>query len=293
MGAYLLKYDASLGLVLEEAIYPRAILAANPLTAALAADFDTFLAQWAKVDQQETQLRIARVKADALVAAADDRLDVLVDAVSQAVLLEVKNNRKSPQYLLYFGAKAPNEIKRPVLGGQLDTMKGWVPSLLASANPTLKDLGGKLQDAVTAAESAVKAQAEAEQQMRDFRTIGERRALIDALNALRKGTYGKLAEMPHANPGEHLPAGFADQFFRPETRKPAGRGTAADLTEEIASLETRLADLKAQLAQRIAEEDAAAKAKTEEATLAAAIVEAEKEAAAAAAKVAALKAQKK
>jgi len=293
MGAYLIKNDASLGMVLEEAIYPQAVLAANPLTAALAADFDAILAQWAKVNEKETQLRIARVKASALVAAADDALDGLVDAISQAVLLEVKNNRKAPQYLLYFGNKAPNEMKRPVLGGQLETMRGWVPSLTASANPTLKGLGTQLQDAVAAADAAVKGQGEAEQAMRDFRTIGERRGLIDGLNGVRKATYGKLAEMPHAMVDKHLPATFAEQFFRPESRKPAGKGTAEELAAEIASLETQLAELKEQLAKVTAEEETAAKAKAEEEAHAAAIAAAEKEAEAAAAKVAALKAQKK
>jgi hypothetical protein len=294
MPAPLIPPDASLGFVLEEITYTPAILAANPLTATIAVDFDPLALGWTTVNNQQIQLRVALVRASALIAAADNALDELVDAISLAILLEVNNNRNAPQYLLYFGEKNPNEHKKPVLRGQLGTMRKWIPSLLASASPGVKDLGVKLESAVAVADAAVKAQAQAEQKNRDFRTIGPRRGLIDDTNALRKSTYGELSEMPHTEPNKHLPATFAEGFFRHESKKaPARPPTASELAEQIEALEAQLVAMKAQLVTTTAEEEAAAKAKSDSDAHDAAVAEAEKVAEEAAAKVAALKATKK
>lgn len=279
--------------MLEDATFTQARLAATPLTAALAADFDPFLPQWKGVNEQQIILRIAVVKAGAVVSACDDALDGLVDEITQAVLSQIKNNRKAPLYLLYFGEKSPSLLKRPILGGQLETMRGWIPSLLGSSNPTLQALGTKLQGAVAAADTAVANLAAAEQANRDFRTIGERRSLVDGLNALRKSTYGKLSELPHAQPALQLAVTFAEDFFRHESRRAASPPSAQELAAQVAALEAQLAERKAQLAAALSTEEAAAKALTEAAAHDAAIAEAEKEADAAAAKLAALKAQKK
>ncbi len=292
MPASVLQPDSSLSLVLDEVVFTPAILAANPLTEALAAEFDPVTTTWTVVNNQEIQLRIAIVKGNALVAAADAALDDLADALSRTVLLLVKGDRSAAQYVLYF-AKPPNELKRPVLGGQLETMRGWVKPLVESENADLKKLGEKLTVAIAKADAAVTALNAAEQANRTFRTVGERRALIDSANAVRKSTYGKLSEMPHANPELLLPAAFAEGFFKHETRKSPVKLTSAALKAQIADLEEELAAKKAQLATILAEEEAAAKALAAADEHAAAVAAAEKEAEAAAAKVLALKAKKK
>lgn len=293
MGIPTINPDASLALVLEEITFTPAVLAANPHTKTFAFDFDPVALQWTAANEQEIQLRIALVRGAALIYAADDELDELVDAISQAVLLNVKGDRTAPQYRLYFGAKTPGERKRPVLSQQLEAMRGWIPSLLAASNTVLMALGARLQLAVAAADAAVLGLAKVEQENREFRTVGPRRALVDNINALRKSTYGKLAKMPHAEPGKHLPVTFADGFFRHQARKTPGKPTAAELAEQIAALDMQSAALKELLVAVSAEEEAAAKAEGEAEALGAAIAEAEKTAADAAAKVAALKARKK
>lgn len=293
MAAPLIKSDASLVSMLEDATFTQARLAASPLTSALAADFDAFLPQWKAVHEQEITLRIAIVKAGAVVSASDDALNSLVDEVAQAVLIEVKNNRKAPLYVLYFGEKSPAQLKKPVLAGQLETMRGWTPSLLGASNSALQAIGAKLQAAVAAADTSVASLAAAEQAMRDFRTIGERRSLVDGLNALRKSTYGKLSEMPHAQPALQLAATFAEDFFRHESRRAPTPPSSAKLAETIASLQAEIDERKADLVTTLAAEEAAAKALADAAAHDAAIAEAKKEAKDAAAKVAALEAQKK
>ncbi len=293
MPAPTLTADSSLTFLLDEAIYTHARAKAHPLAVALAADFDNFFVDWKIVNEQEINFHTSIIQHNALIAACDDELDSLVDAVQQAVLLETKNDRKAPLFLLYFGAKRPHELKRPVLGGQLETMRGWISSLLASSNPVLGSLGAKVGQKVAAADAAVASQAKAEQQNRDFRTIGARKALLDSLNALRKAIYGKLSELPHATPAEHLPATFAEPFFRHDSGGKSGPLTSAELGTQVEALKTQLAVAEAQLAKALADDAVVAKAKSDSDAAASALAQAEKEAADALARVAALKAKKK
>ncbi|MFO0761096.1 MAG: hypothetical protein U0359_31750 [Byssovorax sp.] len=290
----IIAYDASLATVLEENTTTLARLKANPLTADLADDFILFQNTWTKVNAQEIDLRVAVVTALAEVSVVDDMLDPLVDALAAAVLTITKNDRKAPLYLLYFGAKRPSDLKRPVLGEELETMRGFVPSLTSSPIPSLADLGSALGGVVALADQAVAKLALAEQKNRDFRLVGERKALIDQQNALRKATYGKLSEMPHAMPEEHLPMTFAEQFFRHDRSRSNGHGKPATLAELEAMLKVKLSEMEA-LKEEIAKAqekdaaDAAAKQKAQLEADKAALEEAEKQAAEAAAKVQALK----
>ena len=293
MPAPTLTADSSLTFFLDEAIYTHARAKAHPLAVAYAADFDNFFVNWKIVNEQEINFHTAIVQCNALIAACDDELDSLVDAVQQAVLLETKNDRKAPLFFLYFGAKRPHELKRPVLGGQLETMRGWIPSLLASSNPVLAALGAKVAHKVAAADVAVASQAKAEQQNRDFRTIGARKALLDSLNAIRKAIYGKLSELPHANPAQHLPATFAEPFFRHDSSGKSAPLTSAELTLQVSNLQSQLTAAQAQLATALAEDANVAKAKSDSEATDVALAQAEKDVADALAKVAALKGKKK
>lgn len=172
-------------------------------------------------------------------------------------------------------------------------MRGWIPSLLASSNPVLAAIGAKVKQKVAAADAAVASQAKAEQQNRDFRTIGARKALLDSVNAIRKAIYGKLSEPPHANPAEHLPATFAEPLFRHDSSGKSAPLTSAELTLQVSNLQSQLAAAQAQLATALAGDANVAKAKSDSDAAAVALAQAEKEAADAVARVAALKARKK
>jgi chromosome segregation ATPase len=87
--------------------------------------------------------------------------------------------------------------------------------------------------------------------MREFRTTGERRQLVDRHNALGKSTEGALNEMPHAHPELRLPNNYVDRFMRP---------ARAVVPPTIEDLTARRDELKDQLDQAQAELDAAVKA---------------------------------
>lgn len=291
MSAPLIALTASLDLVLEENTYSLARLLAHLLAKQFAPPFAAFQDEWMKVNTTEILLGVARGAAAAQIVACDDDLNDLLDAIDRTLLIQVKNDRSDPEYKHYF-VKPANLLKRPVLGGQLETMRGWVPSLQASANPVLAALGASLAVAVAAADAAVKALATADQQLRDFRTLGARKALVDSFNALRKSTDGKLAELPHAHPEAKLSATFASHFFRRESTKPtAPEPTSADLAATLADLEGQVVAVKEQLTAALAQDAANAKAAADLEADRAALAEAEKASAEAAAKVAALAAK--
>jgi hypothetical protein len=294
MPTTLLKPDCSLATCLDEATFSHARVQANPLTLLFAADFDAFFSDWLICNEQEIKLRTALVRKNAFIVAADDELDAIVDAVNQAVLLEVKSVRTAALYLLYFGAQTAGQLKKPILSGQLETMRGWIASLTASPNPVLSALGARLVKAVAAADDAIAARLVAEQENRDFRAIGGRKELIDGLNALRKALYGKLSELPHARPELHLPASFAEQFFRHETAKKADPElTLEELKAAIAANNAATALLQGKLDKAIADAANAAKDQSDEDEARAELATADEARKVAAAKLAALTDKKK
>ncbi len=294
MPAPIIKPECSLSTVLDEACFTHARVEANPLTLAYAADFNAFFVEWHKCNEQEIKLRTTLVRRNALIAACDDELDQIADATNQAVLLQVKSDRTSALYLLYFGAQTLSQLKRPILSDQLEKMRSWIPSLTTSTNAVLCALGARLAKAVAAADAAVAARLMAEQQNRDFRAVGQRKVLIDSLNSLRKALYGKLSELPHAQPDLHLPAGFAEEFYRHESARKADTVMTVDeLKLAITASNQKTAQHEADLAQALAYAAQTAKEKADRDEAIAALALADQARAAAAARVAAFSDKKK
>ena len=277
-----------------EIIITWVLLAADPNTASLAAAYEAFYQQkWRTIVAQETDLLVEAYRAVALVDNADQGLDDFVDELDTTLLRLVGKDRTDTLYVYYFGKKRAHELKRPVLAGQLETMRGFVHPLKTSAHGELAALGERLETLVARADDAAKRQQNAAEAIKTFRTLGARKECIDELNALRKSTAGTLSEMPHKFPEKRLPADYADRFFKrgPKRKSAAKDATSADLQIMIAEQEQALALLKAQLADLVAKEEAEAKAKAEAANLQLELAAAEKAAAEAAARVAAIKAK--
>ena len=285
MPVAIIKPDCALSTALDEACVSHARMLANPVTRPYASDYDPFFAAWPTCNAKEIQLRTAIVRLNALIVACDDELNEIADATHQAILIEVKNDRSSARFLRYFGSEPVGSIKKPILSTQLETMRGWVPSLIASTNAVLSALGERLVKAVAAADETIAARLVAEQENQDFRTLGERKALIDLLNAIRKSLHGKLSELPHAHPELHLPATFADKFFRHESGEKAEPVlTVAQLKTEIEASKARTRKLEGLLATALADiaKEAEDKIKREEAIAELARLDEAREAAAAA-----------
>ncbi|MDI3286354.1 cell envelope integrity protein TolA [Polyangium sp. 15x6] len=205
------------------------------------------------------QLLRGIIHAEARVWYADMRLDAFVDRLNAALLLAVNKDTTDARYTAIF-SKRPHELKRPVLGGQLATMLKW-PEILSGAAyqgfPDVVALLPELQARLAVATDAQNARNTALENIKNFRTVGERKAFTDAFNALRKASLGKLLEMPHKLTAEALPSDFADWFFPPR-RRGSEDATAKELGERIDALETELAALKQQHQAALDKENAEA-----------------------------------
>jgi len=85
---------------------------------------------------------------------------------------------------------------------------------------------------------------------------------LTLLNAIRKSLHGKLSELPHSRPELHLPATFADKFFRHESAKKAEPVLTVDqLKIELAASLARTAEIEGLLATALTDAAKAAEAK--------------------------------
>jgi hypothetical protein len=289
MALSIIELQARLELVLEENSYTLGELQSHPLAAPYTPKFDAFQATWTGVNAQRIELVIALGKADGAVAGIDENIDDLVDVLDRTLLIATKNDRTAPLYQLYFGAKPPSLLKRPILGQELETVRAWIPSIEGSSVPAVAALAPAFKAAITAADAAVAARTKAAQALKDFDTVGPKKALIDGYNALRKTVYGELGAMPHQNPAAMLPPDFADRFFRHNAHK-GGNGptNAKDAQAAVDALEKQLEAAKAVLATVTAKEKAKADGKAAAEVAAAAAAQAKKDAAAAKQKAAEL-----
>ena len=247
--------------MLEHNTFTGTKVEAHPLTAFLAPEYAAFQAKWFQVQAKEISLWVEILRASAKIVVADELLDSLVDRISSAVLA-ITGSKDAALYQLYFQNKTPSERRRGVLGDQLETMRGWVTSLKASPHTSLQALGAELEAAIAKADQAVNELSLAKTANREFRTIGERRALVDEFNAMQKRNSGKIAEIPHTDAGKGLSNTFQEGFFK-KTRRSDGdkEMSKEDLVAAIAESENRAAELKARLSEVIAAEKDAEEAK--------------------------------
>lgn len=261
---------------------------AYTITASLAAPFITLRAQVRERKAEESTLMDAVLLARAYALSADDKLNMLVDETKNAVLASVNNDYQAPLYKQLFGGHSPSELKRPLLGSQLATMRLWVGPLDASGNAELKSIAVRLAAVILEADEAEKKTALAQQAMDTFQG-GPRTACIEACNGLRKLTYGKIAEISHT--AKDVPNDFVDRFFMAQggSRAP----TMAELTLHVERARSKLKRLESQL-EAMKEKIAQQQRSRQEALLAerkALLEAAQKRAAEAAAEVAKLEAE--
>jgi hypothetical protein len=231
----------------------------HPLTQALASDFATFEGTLQTTLLNELKLIGDRHEGDAAVEFVDADLDSLVDAIAAVTLIEAKGDRNSLPYSHYFSAQRPSDLRRPVLGAQLDTMRSWPLSLKTSANEVLANYGTKLDAKILDADQSEAFQRNASSQLSDFRTVGGRKTCIDELNARRKALHGKLGELQHQHP--ELGNGWADSFFRQGSG--SEKPTLREIEKRLIAAEEEVTLLRKQREEIVAQEDAAAKMKAE------------------------------
>jgi hypothetical protein len=264
---------------------------ARPITAGLAPALLALLTEVNDTENQERLLELDVQRAEIRVALADDDIDGTVDAVVNSVLTITGGDRSADLYLHFLGGKTPAQAKAPVLAEELELVRGWIPSLLASPYPTLAALGPVLADQVAAADKAKGVLDTTTAALKDFREVGARKVLADHINARRKATYGDLGDIVHSNPLLNLPKGFPDQCFLHEHRK--RRYSSKELKQRRDLAQAALADLDEKIQEAEADEKAAADRRAEQRARARAqkLADAQKKANAATAALATLQAQ--
>lgn len=261
-----LPYGLPLLDLVHELTFTTAQLGAHPLGVGLTKDFESLLAGTAKAVARQLELTSALALAESKVARADDVLNAILENVNLTLMQLVARDRDAPLYRRFFGTQRPSEAKRPVLGAQLDLMRGWLPILQAAPQPELKAHAAPLEAALKAADDALSAMAKAEGDHESFHEIGEVKALIDASNAARKGAHGVLAQAVHKDPSANLPGDFAEGFFLRDNRWTAP--TVKELRARVGRSEVLLARHKAQLAEAEEREQLATRLENEAQALA-------------------------
>ena len=211
--------DTPLAAILARNSFILGELASHPLAAAYIPQFDAIQSTWFTTFTARTALEIAVDKAQGGVEGADDGLDDFVDILDRTLLIAVKNDRDAGLYTMFFEQPA-HLLKRPILAEELVTCRNWIVTLQDPAVPAaVAALLPQLQVVITAADAAVTKRDTAVQALKTFDTIGGKKTLIDAFNAVCKTVHGALQALPDQQPNLMLPANFGDRFFPHESHK--------------------------------------------------------------------------
>lgn len=257
----------TLSTALDELRYTQSRLLAHPLAAPFAPTFQALRHDWTPVHNKQLALQEALADARARVDICDEDCDDFASRFGKAVLTIVKDNRKHPLWLAYFGKKSLSAFKRPVLAGQLNAMEKWIPSLQTSPHQSLQDMASELVTLVAAAKKAVAERDACHEAIKHFNNLGERKQFIDQLNGARKEVHGQLAKLVHETIG--LPADFADRFFASsesdkQTEEPESvaslKAHITELTEALDAAKARLSALEEQEANQAEAKKAEAEA---------------------------------
>jgi hypothetical protein len=253
MSARLLSPRSSLLALIGDIRYTLSRLKAEPLAAALVAEFEALRDEWKVVKAQEIENQEALSDAQAGLDLADLHIDAFGARVSKTLLALVKDDRNHPLYLHFFGDKALSVFLRPKLGIELQAMRPWLVSFETSPHPSLQAMAPELGLLIVAADKAITTRDEVKTQIRTFYDSGGRRQLFDKCNALRKSIHEELVKIAQT---AGLSADYADGFFRADASEdPSPPPTIESVKHAVADLETKLTAAKT-LLTKLEEEEA-------------------------------------
>jgi hypothetical protein len=282
--------DESFPEIEEQLTHTWILLLACQITQGLAPAFEKLLNELDTLRPVQTKIDREVATQDARVWFGDDVLNVLLDETKKEVLIEIGNDLSAPLYKHLFGGLAPSELRRFLMGEQLETMRTWPAILAQTSNAKLHKIGSRITIAVQQADQILAAVAAVKAAQSTFAT-GPRAAFAQACNAARGATFGRLLEIAKDPASGPLPDDFVDRFFRRDT---SGR---APRLEELEKAVTRATEQLARVTARrdeVAGKQARALQSRQEAELSAKqarLAEKKKEADDAAAEVAALEAE--
>jgi len=243
---------ATVATIEDEFLYTLVRVRRNPHTLALVSQLEAFRVKLNAVKAEDAALLEADAEASAAVQFADLDLDLSVTFVA---------NNIDPKSLLadrLFGDLRPSELKRPVLGGQLEVMSDWPSALTEADTEPLNGHVPLLVQRLTAATSISDEKSSTAEKLANFRSVGARVQLVEDFNALRKSLFGKLSEIQHDK--KDLPPGWAESFFKRDSTEEV---TLAEYEKRVALAEAALEALKKQRDERKAFEEKLAESKAQ------------------------------
>ena len=175
----------------EQLTHTWILLLACQLTQGLAPTFEKLLTELETLRPIQTKIDREVASQDARVWFGDDVLNVLLDETKKEVLIEVGNDFNAALYKQLFGSQAPSELRRFVMGEQLETMRVWPAILAQTLNPKLQKIGVRIALAVQQADQILAALAAVKTAQSTF-ALGARAAFAQACNAARGATFGRL-----------------------------------------------------------------------------------------------------
>ncbi len=238
-------------------LYTLSCLLKSPHTAHLVPDFQALGPIIDAALERQRALDDASVIAKAARDGADDELDPLMWQIVNTLLVVTKNDREDPHFVSYVGSRTPGEIIKPRLGAELVTAADWVESLEQETEPVLQAFAPPLGLVVATGQVAENEVKSTDKALSDFRLIGERKKVVDIVNAARGGLLGALVKFQHENTHLRLPSDWPMSFFQHATKTSKygdtvelAEASIARLAEEMAAAQANLLALKEKAAAR-------------------------------------------
>ncbi len=254
MAAPFLDPESSLETLREDLVYLRCRLAKHPLACEFAPRVAELLTEWGDVYTQQLAHWDAQTAARVEVNMADDSLDDFVDGFDKDLRAVVGNKRDDERYRLYI-AGGLSELKRPVLGEELETLRAWPEYLASEEDPRLVAHRKPLESAIRVAEDAIAARATADAKNAAFRTTGPLAKYVQKVLSARDHIWSELEIVRVKAKDGSLPREWASGFFRPRppTVTDAERKARAEARERARQEREELAKKRKELTAKLRE----------------------------------------
>lgn len=251
MPAPYLDPNASLVVLRDDLVYLQSRVARDERTADLAKVIAKLLTDWLDVFTKQLAHWDAQTDAQAGVEFADDALDARVDAFAKDADAAVEGARDDALYRQYLNVP-PSELKRPVLGDELDVMRDWYTLLEHEENATLKGHRKTLGREIADADAALAARAAADAKNNAFRATGAAAKFVARVGETRNTLWDEINKRLSRDDGPDA----AKRFFKPPTppaRTEAERAARAAAREKAREERAALAAKRKELKDKIRE----------------------------------------
>ena len=254
MAAPFLNVEAGLGAIRDDLVYLKHRLSRDPRAKDLGKLVVGLLTEWDGVHVKQLAHWDAQTLAQVDVVIADEALDTRVDAFDNDLRRAVGGDREDPRYRLYISGGV-YELKRPVLGDELETLREWEEHLTSEEDATLTAHREGLSKEIADADAAVKARTAADAKNAAFRATGDYARFVTSVTTTRDHVWATLDGRRAKDPA-NLPRDWATGFFRPKAPAPltdAEREARAAARTQARAARLALAQKRKELADKLRE----------------------------------------